>query len=382
MAPSKRSTEDRRLRWSMDGLLPSRFRPTNRRQTEETQPTDWFESVVRPYVKSGPSTRNPGQFVSFVGLETSGTRLDGKVTASLFFPIFEYTLRRHGNRMQLFESLHAFLEEAPFDCPNTAVLLYREAKYDIAKVAEAEKQIEATSPGTVIVHGSEMGGIIGSKRQSHDFLTAAGVPMPRLVIDQSSNSYVFSNEDRSTGSKVHVLDPGAPLSRSRYNTEFIDSSHRFDGADYYVYIRAFAVGSTCTTIYVGFRPVSDEEQSVHLKDMPLNPGLVNHVSHSIVARYGRQVHELCTLLGNNLGLGFYSHDFVPSRRTGDVYLSETGFKLDAGEIIRRHLWPIRDQLQLHAPMFTAEEVLRTSYAFASYLQPSADSRDAPLSSRK
>jgi len=168
---------------------------------------------------------------------------------------------------------------------------------------------------------------------------------------------VFSNGRLGTHVPTQVIDAGSPLDPRRYNAEWIDTRHEYAGRDYYVSLRAMAVGRRCVSIFVRARPVEDGDASVHATDMPLDAGMWNSFYERLAIPNRHAIETLCRQIAEALGLGFYAHDLLPDRTNGRVLVAETNFKFDDA-VYKQLFAPLRGQL-------LADESLTTECAVLS-----------------
>jgi len=198
-----------------------------------------------------------------------------------------------------------------------------------------------------------VGAIIGDKRATNAAFLNAGISVPPMVsAAEVTTSKVFSNAPIGTHAATAIIEVGRPLDVDRYNTCFIDTAHDYKGKSYYVSLRALAVTGTMISAYVRLRPTGEAEASVHASDTPKDdPHLIAHFHELLVETNRPQLIKLCEQIGDVLGPGFYAHDILPSRETGELYVCETGFKFDDGSY-REALWPISSDLPFLTDHFT------------------------------
>lgn len=176
-----------------------------------------------------------------------------------------------------------------------------------------------------VLHKTSLAEVIADKLRTNYFLSGAGVPTPRIV-EGVADTRVFSNSRKGTGHAVQLHSPGSQLDPNRYNTEFLDSSHKYAGRSYFVALRAVCVGTTPVAFYVRARRTEENNSSVHNKNTPLDPDVLNHFYRTLVLERKSELTSICELSGKALGLGFFAHDILPERETGKMYVTETGFK--------------------------------------------------------
>jgi len=261
-----------------------------------------------------------------------------------FLPPFERTLAALGMET----SRYTFRQFIDADVQaDAAIFIYAEVgarrSVDLWQAIEqAGKAADARN--ILLVHGPLIGRIVADKTLTHQTLSAAGIPMPRMLSDHSVAPFkVFSNEKQASHAPVVVVNPGERLLPNRYDTEWIDTIHDFMSKRYYVVLRAMCVGPHCLSIFVRARPVVQRDASVHNTDTPLDAALLNFLYEQVVVPRSVAIASLCAGVAGALGLGFYAHDILPERSTGRVLLCETNFKF-YDDLYRQHIWPLRDQL--------------------------------------
>jgi hypothetical protein len=328
-------------------------------QPPKTPPDGWEQPVVAPFLLK---TRPEGKSVAIIGSYIGGLNMPGKVSRELFFPIFNYVLAPVNAHVAPYETLDDFLSANTADFAGVAIHIYREETDDLDAVEEGQRRILAKHPGALIVHPVKLGRILGSKADTNAYLAEHGLPVPRMIDQRVSNEIAFSNHAHSTKQKVYLVRPGEVLDSERYNTTFIDTTHRFNGVDYYAYIRAYAVGEVRVATYVGCRPVAEGNPSVHLSNGK-DPVAINYFNCVFAIPFQEEIERLCRRMGALYGLGFYIHDFLPCRNTGRLFIAESGFKLGPGPAVKRKFWTMRNEIPPFSGFFSAEHILRACHAF-------------------
>ena len=85
---------------------------------------------------------------------------------------------------------------------------------------------------------------------------------------------------------------------------------------------------------------------------------MNDVYEKTVAARRSEINSICQKIFDVLGFGFYAHDLLPERETGNTYLCETGFKFDTG-----FLRPIQNKLIFERDIST-DVIRRSAFAVA------------------
>jgi hypothetical protein len=326
----------------------------------QTPPNGWEQPVVAPFVSKSlpPSPKSVALIGSYVG----GLQMPGKVSRELVLPIFNYVLAPLNARVAPFETIDNFLAADTRDFSGVAIFVYREETDDLDAVQKGQERMLEKHPGTLIVHRAELGRILGSKAETNRYLFNHGLPVPRMIETAVSSETVFSNHAHSAQQSVYLVAPGQALDASRHNTVLIDTTHRFNGTDYYVYIRAYAVGELRVATYVGCRPTAAGDPSVHLSDAN-DSEAINYFNCKFLIPFQEQVQNLCARMGALFGLGFYVHDLLPCRKTGQLFVTESGFKLGPGPAVKQKYWNMRAAIPPFSGFFSAEHILRACYAF-------------------
>ena len=267
--------------------------------------------------------------IILVGTKKDGF-IPGKLTAEVFIPIFRGTCAQHSFQVMAFPDPREFLSKKDLPQSPIVILVYSEVRLlrsgldpTFCKVLERVEEL-----GALVVHPPDVGFAIADKLATRDLILPTGVRMPELIsAEQISSLPVFSNERVGSSGAVYLQNSGK-LDPSRYNTRYIDAVYEHAGSTYHVCLRAMAVGPICVAIYLRARAVCEKNPSVHSKDTPVDPDLLNHLYCEIVLPRQSEIHAICERIGSRLGPGFYSHDIVPERATGLLYVCETGFKFD------------------------------------------------------
>ncbi|WP_170391169.1 hypothetical protein [Ruegeria arenilitoris] len=241
------------------------------------------------------------------------------------------------------------------DDPQSYVLLHynelfvvQNEKVDWLRARESE--IEAL--GHRILHSVEHGRVVGHKIRQNKVLTAAGVPMPRLIETGSSFQTAFSNEVSNAHVPVQLLGNAAELDPDRYNTEYVDCRHEYEGEMWHVCIRAQAVGEQVLFSWVRAGP----QPNVRTRGTPLDAKLLNHFHSKLVVPNTDQIREIASAVKKAVGVGFFAHDILPCAKTGRLFLCETNYKFYEG-FYRFYMKPIAKDLPNQA-FFDGRRVTR------------------------
>jgi hypothetical protein len=303
--------------------------------------------------------------VALVGTTREGLCGYGKATPALYFPKFGHALAKRGITLMAYrDPADALRNIANHDPARTAlVFIYNEVFQRDHFQSFAELTCHT---GFRFYNAPSAGEILGNKSLTNAVFSKAGIAIPPMVCGEAT-SKVFSNAQIGTHAATIILDVGQPLDMGRYNTRFIDTVHEYRGNSYHVALRALAVTGTMLSAFVRLRPTGEAEASVHASDTPQDPARISYFHETLVEGNRPRLIELCEQIGEVLGPGFYAHDILPSRETGELYVCESGFKFDDQDI-REALWPISSDLPFLMDHFTiriadlaAEEIAKQCF---------------------
>lgn len=232
----------------------------------------------------------------------------------------------------------ALLERGPAPDPQSYVLLH----YNELFVVQHQKvdwlrdrEVELKALGYKILHSVENGRVVGHKVRQNKTLTAAGVPMPRLIEAGDRFDTAFSNEVSNAHVPVQLVEEHTALDPDRYNTEYVDCRHAYGGKLWSVCIRAQTVGDKVLFAWIR----AGEGPSVHTRDTPVDAEMIRHFHQKLVQPNTDQIAAIARGVKNALGVGLYAHDILPCAQTGRLFLCETNFKFYDGNH-RFHMAPI------------------------------------------
>ncbi len=197
--------------------------------------------------------------------------------------------------------------------------------------------------GKPTLHRFDLACTLANKLATNALFREVGVPTPAIV---SANSYaggrVFANAIAESAADVRILDSSDVLDATQYNTQFIDTTQVWRGREYYVCPRAVCAGRRCVTVLVRAAPKELGTASVHVRNTPHDPALLNHL-YTRLLEDRDTITGLCDAVGRRLGPGLYAHDLLPDRESGQIFICETGFKVQ-NDNFARWMAPIQSQL--------------------------------------
>ena len=267
--------------------------------------------------------KKPRAKVLILNLNSNPVRAPGKVNPAIFFPPFSGVLAACGVSTAYVndkEGMERELSESgriPVVLVNLIHELHAEKdKYDIPE--------KLATKFSAIFNRHNTAKIIGDKIEANIFFTKHNISMPSLRPDAGKK--IFSNTRFGSHDKVLLYESIDNADNERYNTEFIDTTVDFRDKTYYTSIRLNCIGAHIAQINVRASDKANGNPSVTGVDTPLDRTLLEYFHSFLVAPRLLEFISLAKQIESVLGPGFYTHDTLVERDSGQIYLSETGFK--------------------------------------------------------
>ena len=271
--------------------------------------------------KFQPDKKRANVLIVVMGDDPFYTR--GKVTPKLFFPPFCRVLALHGiGSTYVYGRKNLERELLLSDGVPTIVVNLINEEFD--NLDSWEIIGDLLHETDAVFNSLRIAKIIRDKEETNKLLSGNGISMPRNNIGESKK--IFSNVRIGTQKPVFIYEDLKELDDDRYNTEFIDTRIQFRNSVYYTIIRLMCIGSQILQIYVRARDVSENNPSVHNKDTPLDPELLDFLYKQLVVPRLTNYFLLAESIESILGPGFYVHDVLVDNDSDDLILCETGFK--------------------------------------------------------
>lgn len=262
-------------------------------------------------------------------------------------------LRKNGFAIKFVSSERELARVLSHQHPVFIIHLYGEDHTQIA----SSKMDALERKAVAVFNGSRIGPVLADKLTSHQAFEAGGVLVPALKerggfvrLRSGTGLPTFMEQDTgkaTSGSDVHI------------QTEFIDTSIKFENRRYYTTIRLLCVDDIVLNTYLGARDVQDDSLNVHAYNTPLDPVLIEHLHRSLAATRTKEFSLIAKQLFAVLGHGFYAHDLLIASNDGSIFLCESGFKFDA-EAYWAHHAPIAAEIPSQASLFPTEALARRS----------------------
>ena len=256
-------------------------------------------------------------------LNKDHTSAAGKVSPSTFFPPFCAVLAQCGIASIYSNDNKNIVDEINDSkgIPIIVINLVHELHDDTNRY---EFPVQVAQNVTAIFNSYQTAGIIGDKKKANEYLSNYGISMPSMTFDLRKK--IFSNARFSSHEKVYLHDSIDEADVNRYNTEFIDTKVEYRRTKFFTTIRLMCIGSTIVQIYCRAADVENGNPSVHSADTPHDSGLMRHLCDKLVIPNVFQFQNIAKNIENALGPGFYAHDLLIDQISGDILVSETGFK--------------------------------------------------------
>lgn len=194
--------------------------------------------------------------------------------------------------------------------------------------------------GIQLIHTFSQSMRIASKKMTNAILRSHAVPVPQMQSGRAVGS-VFSHGNVASHGEIELLSQGDAIPDGTFGAEYIDCTHSFDGRDYHVCIRLLCVGPHVNSAFLRARNTQDGNPSVHTRDTPPDPDLINDLTQRLVTPNRWRFSKLAQGVSNSLGFGFFALD-VLAARDGQLLVCEVGYKLD-DVLYRSWMAPLMDQ---------------------------------------
>lgn len=330
-------------------FIPATLKARLRRQA-------WYATLPLAAAVTRRRPASPRGRVIFAGLGRHRLADQGKLSARAYLPALCDALREAGYDTRFVVSLDALERAMDGPAPVAVVMIYNEEWH----IPSGPRLDAALARADLVFHHPDTGRIVADKRRTNAVLSAAGVPMPRMVTRVEGR--VFSNDVSASAAAVSVLEEGAALDAARYNTEFIDTRVEHGGKDYYSTVRVMCIGPSITHALVRARDAAQNSAGVHSRDTPADAPLINALYRRLVEPNRAELKAIARRIHGALGPGFYAHDVLVERGTDRILVCETGFKFDNAQYARL-VGSIQHLLPAWAPFHSPAEAARNSAVY-------------------
>jgi len=292
--------------------------------------------------------RPPIGHVAFVGSRHQGLYARGKGQPDALAPV-QYGLLQRG----VTSSVHATPDDLlatighTGEIPILVVFIFNE---EFPHSYTADNVVRALRDrGVLVANEPDVARVFASKRLSHSFLKDIEVEVPQDAT--GSQGPLFSTADLGSGLPAYRTTQTDQHNPDRHNVEFIDTRHTFNGRQYYACIRAACFGATFIDAWIRLRDAQENDPTVHTRNIPLEPRVIEHFQDLLVARRQADLRALCKRVGTAFGPGTYVLDILPCATHGTHFVCELGMKYDNYEM-RNHMYAIAAYLPSLTNHFT------------------------------
>ncbi|MCX8509793.1 MAG: hypothetical protein ORN49_13115 [Rhodobacteraceae bacterium] len=335
--------------------MPSDIAPSHVSPVIMTSRADRKSAALERETGPLPLLVRPKGHVVICAQKARGLAAKGKMNPQRFLPDFLPALASFGIQPH-FAFRPAQISELIARHDAAAIAVWNEEKH---RACDPDFR-EAAQTSRLLFNSFTTGERIGSKAETNRWLTARGIRMPAMTSDTSGP--VFSNAPQGSSQPVSLLSAGSPLDPGRYNTRYIDTQVDFAGQSYLTTVRLLAVGPFVVAAFVGARDLRWQRAAVHGVDTPMNAALVNFLYDRLYLSRQAEFAAIARRLHDILGPGFYHHDLIVARETGEIHLCEVGFKFDASAFAD-HMRPIAADVPYLQPFYTDEFARNSARAF-------------------
>lgn len=310
-----------------------------------------------------PQPNEPIARVVFSAMTKGGANANGKVSASLFIPPFSDELRRNGISVEWAYTKKDLRRRLSGDLPVFLIHLYGEDNENIL----CDDVLLLEEMAIAVFNSAKVGPLLADKLASHNAFRDAGVAVPPL-----SKGTAFVRSRYGSGNLTEINDGVTDVEQKNdgvIRNQFIDTRIRFANRSFFTTVRLLCVDNTVLHAYPRARDENEGNASVHAKDTPVVPELIEYLHQELILPFEREFKEISEKLHGVLGHGFFVHDLLIE--SGSVFLCESGIKFDAMALAsRRRFEPIAENIPSQAPLFPVQELARRSArAFIAKCQP-------------
>jgi hypothetical protein len=282
----------------------------------------------------------------------------GKVQPRLFFPDFCTVLAREGISTIFASTAQQLSRLVTKD--SVVIHIYSEEIGDrLPDRIDTDHVLNAQRRALLIFNHPSIGPIIGRKDETHRLFTQNGIHMPSKNVDSGT---VFSISPYGSGTGVKLFDDKSKLDTDNHNTSYIDTRVNFGDQQFHTSVRLLCVGREIVHAFVRARNTKDGSPSVHSRNTPTDPELLEFLHTKLVNPHIAKFQLLAKDVATVLGLGFYVHDLLVEKQTGKIFICETGFKFHDWTYVN-HISSISDSLPSHHWMPTPECARKSAEAF-------------------
>ncbi len=289
-----------------------------------------------------------------------------KVRVDLFFPHFCQQLGRNGFASVFVHDPESLQRKLRTDgMPNILINLLGEG---------ADNRIYALPPHlensiSLIFNSRRLGDIVGCRKTTNTLLAEHGVSVPRRNPLTSGKRKIFSLGGGYPNSAT-IADSYQELESGRYNVEFIDTRMAFQGKTYVTSLRIMCIGSRVIKFIIRARDCKEGRPEARDRNTPRDPNLIDHLYQKMVVSSQDRLLAMVEDIESVYGPGFYAHDIVLDKNTGNPYLCETELKFFPDTYMRVFQGLLDDKNPMYSTMSYRSYAKRAAAEFMDYCNAS------------
>ncbi len=225
--------------------------------------------------------------------------------------------------------------------------------------------------------------IVGSREVTNRYLSSRGVSVPssdRRSTYNTTGRRVFSMRKTGYPNTAIILDSSDEADNENYNTEFIDTRIQFGDKIYYTSVRIMCIGTRAVKFVIRARDCSEQRPEARDANTPLNVDLIRFLYVRLVEKNLKKLLSLTVRAGTAYGPGFYAHDVVIDKDSGDPYLCETELKFFPDTFMKKFQGLLDNEAALFSTVSWKEYAKISAHHFMKYLkyvEHSSETRQTP-----
>ncbi len=273
--------------------------------------------------------RNLQRKVLIADFASKPLRNRNKVNCAKFFPQFCKVLRNYGFGSVFVHDIESVRCNATHDRSRNILINLLGEDRDEAKCELGDELLDRFS---LVFNPYSLARIVASREATNELLSSHGVPVPKR---NATDRKIFSLGNTGYPNSAMILDESEQLDSGRYNVEFIDTRIEIGNKSYFTSLRIMCVGSRVLKYVIRARDTGEQRPEARDANTPLDPGLIRHLYGVLVEANEEKLISLAKQAERAYGPGFYGHDVVVDRNTGDPFLCESELKFYPGTYMRR-----------------------------------------------
>ena len=227
----------------------------------------------------------------------------------------------------LVKNIEKYSIEITDEDPDILIPVYSEER-NFENIIPLIDYYKKQNPNLIVFNQPHIAKIIADKRETNIVFSKNGIKFPKLITSSDGYNLIFVNDITGTKKSVSVIN-SKKVDKNKHNTEFIDTSVKYNNNKYFTCIRSHVVSTpkkvSVVNRYVRIRP-NTETPSVHSGDtLKQNMDDIIYFNQTFLDYYKNQVDKISIDLCKLLGCGFWVVDILV--KEDDIYVCEVGMKV-------------------------------------------------------